>query len=205
MGTELTGTKKIIFDIAVEHFATYGFENIGMREIAKNTGIKSSSIYNHFSSKNEILDYIYSYFLEHYNDTRKSKAELKEMLKTCTKEEFINALSFTFETPDEKKYRRMILIVKIIYMRIFNDSKANNIFLITMNRDNKTFVKEILEFGVSIGRISPFDIDTYADFLIGQRQIMGIKAFANPEYVVQQLEEEKLLMKMLTDILPFKE
>lgn len=56
------GNKKKIFDVSLKLFAEKGFYNVSMRDIAKEVGIKASSIYNHYKNKEEILDSIFEYF-----------------------------------------------------------------------------------------------------------------------------------------------
>ncbi len=56
--SSFTGTKKKIYDTALRLFAKKGYKASSMREIAKEVGIAVSAIYNHFKSKEEILDAI---------------------------------------------------------------------------------------------------------------------------------------------------
>ncbi|HYE83363.1 MAG TPA: helix-turn-helix domain-containing protein [Clostridia bacterium] len=49
-------TRDIILDVAIELFAEKGYNRVSIREIAQAVGIKGSSIYNHFDSKEAILD-----------------------------------------------------------------------------------------------------------------------------------------------------
>ncbi len=44
-----------IVSAAAQVFATDGYGNVGMREIAESVGIRGASLYHHFSSKEEIL------------------------------------------------------------------------------------------------------------------------------------------------------
>ncbi|VEU83164.1 TetR/AcrR family transcriptional regulator [Acholeplasma hippikon] len=48
-------TKELIYKNAIELFSQYGYQNLGMRDLAKSAGIKASSIYNHYKSKEDIL------------------------------------------------------------------------------------------------------------------------------------------------------
>ena len=48
-------TKKSILENALYLFKEKGYQNVGMRELAKSVGIKAASIYNHYKSKEEIL------------------------------------------------------------------------------------------------------------------------------------------------------
>lgn len=44
-----------IIEAAAVYFAEHGYNNAGMRDIARAVGIKGASLYNHFHSKEEIL------------------------------------------------------------------------------------------------------------------------------------------------------
>jgi Transcriptional regulator len=54
------GTREKIISLALELFAQNGFSATSMRQIAKTVGIRESSIYNHFASKDEILEAVLS-------------------------------------------------------------------------------------------------------------------------------------------------
>lgn len=48
-------TKEKIYTNAIDLFALNGYHNLGMRDLAKSVGIRASSIYNHYKSKEDIL------------------------------------------------------------------------------------------------------------------------------------------------------
>ena len=48
-------TRKVILQYSAQMFSESGFNATGMRRIAQAVGINPASLYNHFSSKNEIL------------------------------------------------------------------------------------------------------------------------------------------------------
>jgi len=197
---ELTGTKELIFDSFVEMTSELGYENVSVRNISKKVGIQAASLYNHFESKAQMLESAYAYYSSHYFDNRKPLEEMKELIKTANAQEIIAAFVRTFESEDQKKYIRMILITKIVYMRLYQDQLANDIFSSNF-QDESDYVVEILKHGVDIGRIDPsFDIETFAYILIGSLVFMGVRAFSSPSYVVQQLEQEKRIFAQLTQL-----
>jgi AcrR family transcriptional regulator len=55
-------TKNEIFKAALEIFSKYGYHSASMRQIAEHVGIKKASLYNHFPSKESILDEVLKYF-----------------------------------------------------------------------------------------------------------------------------------------------
>lgn len=61
-------TKEKIFDVSLDLFSKKGYDSVSLREIAEEVGIKKSSIYSHYSSKEAILMDIFEYLtglLEH--------------------------------------------------------------------------------------------------------------------------------------------
>ena len=199
-----SGTREIVFDKAIEIIAAIGFESMGLRDLAKAVGIKVPSLYNHFRSKQEILDCMYGYYRCHMFDNRPSIEQSRRVMESGDKDAIFSSIVFTFESTEEKKYLRMVLITKVILMRLFKDKQASHIFMQLNCEDATNYVKELLEYGISIGRLERFDVDTYTQFLIGQRIFMAIKAFASPDYAVGQLEEELHINKLLKEFLPLK-
>ena len=48
-------TKELIYQKSLELFSEHGYSSFGMRDLAKHVGIRASSIYNHYKSKEDIL------------------------------------------------------------------------------------------------------------------------------------------------------
>ena len=55
-------TKEKIFDVSLDLFSKKGYASVSLREIAEEVGIKKSSIYSHYPSKEAILMDIFEYF-----------------------------------------------------------------------------------------------------------------------------------------------
>ena len=68
-------TKEKIFDAALDLFSKKGYDSVSLREIAEEVGIKKSSIYSHYPSKEAILMDIFEYFTDFfaYDETLNSK------------------------------------------------------------------------------------------------------------------------------------
>jgi AcrR family transcriptional regulator len=198
---EISGTKEHIFYAFLDMTSNLGYENVSIRDITKKVGIKPASMYNHFENKGKLLEYAYDYYSRHQYDNRRPVDVMKTFIETAEAKEIIEAFRYTFQTESRKKYVRMILITKIIYMRLFQDPVANAMFA-ESNANNTEYVVTTLQHGINVGRIeSGFDLATFADVLIGSMTIMGIKAFANPSYTVGQLKQEEDILSLLTRLL----
>lgn len=57
-------TKNKILDVAINLFSQYGYDGVSIRQIAREVGIRESSIYNHYSNKQDILNAILNYYVE---------------------------------------------------------------------------------------------------------------------------------------------
>lgn len=68
-------TKEKIFDVSLDLFSKKGYDSVSLREIAKEVGIRKSSIYSHYTSKEAILMNIFDYFtnLFEYDEMLNSK------------------------------------------------------------------------------------------------------------------------------------
>ena len=194
--SELSGTKELIFDTFIEMTSTFGYENVSMRDIANKVGIKVASIYNHFDTKAKILEFAYDYYVKRQYDNRKPVDEMKKMIETATADEMVTTFLYRFYSDDQKRYARMILITKIIYMRLFQDPIANSIFA-EQFENNSEHVIAVLKHGIEVGRMdASFDIDTFADVLIGAVTIMGIRAFSGATYKVGELEQAERILAL---------
>ena len=59
-------TKEKIFDVSLDLFSKKGYDSVSLREIADKVGIKKSSIYSHYPSKEAILMDIFEYFTNQF-------------------------------------------------------------------------------------------------------------------------------------------
>lgn len=87
-------TKRRILDIASDLFARNGYDGVSLRQIAKNTGIKESSLYNHFQSKADILETLFDEFIVGVPLTRPSDEEINKMLLIMEPEEVFKNILF---------------------------------------------------------------------------------------------------------------
>ncbi|MCL2058899.1 MAG: TetR/AcrR family transcriptional regulator [Oscillospiraceae bacterium] len=196
-----TKTKELIFDAFVEMTSELGYENVSMRDIANKVGIQVASIYNHYKTKNSMLEYAYEFHARRQYENRVPIEKMKKLIETADTDEIVKNFIYTYESDVPKQYIRVVLITKIIYMRLFQDPLANANFS-ESNRDNTDYIIEIMQHGINVGRIDPtFDIVAFADVMLGALQAMAIKAFSDTNYVVGQLNQEQRIRGMISRLL----
>lgn len=57
-------TKDRILDVSIDLFSKFGYDGVSIRQIAGEVGIRESSIYNHYASKQSILNAILNYYVD---------------------------------------------------------------------------------------------------------------------------------------------
>ncbi len=114
-------TKSRILSAALELFSTSGYEGVSVKQIAEGVGIKDSSLYKHFSSKQEIFDTLLEQMNTRFAETvafyKLPQGEIANVAQEYGKRDLIwlkkacEAI-FLFFLKDEKasKFRKMLMI-----------------------------------------------------------------------------------------------
>lgn len=154
-------TKERIFDHAVDLFSQKGFHAVSVRELTRAVGIKESSLYNHFQSKDEILDAIFDYFE-------------KELVRRAFPVEELAEDDFTEVDPEELFKRNLlrfrqtltptfIKIWRIVMMEQFREQRARDFLLHEIIRRPALFYEKVFEKMMAAGRIKGVDVKILAD------------------------------------------
>ena len=92
-------TRNKIMENAINLFAKKGYGAVSMRDIAKETGITISTIYNYHESKAALLDEIFSFFsngYRHYfewlSEINENAGSLEEVMDNMFNTEFVDML-----------------------------------------------------------------------------------------------------------------
>ena len=126
---EEKSTKEKIFDVSLELFSQKGFSNTSVREIAKNVGIKESSIYNHYNSKQAILDDILDTFTLYFEGDAIGELELNTLLET-NPELFYHQGSQSFR--ELIKNEKIMKILRLLFIQMYQDDQLANYFQKTL-------------------------------------------------------------------------
>ncbi|WP_042461389.1 TetR/AcrR family transcriptional regulator [Neobacillus dielmonensis] len=122
-----TSTKYKILETAIELFSRKGFSAVSVRDLTKEVGIKESALYNHFKSKDQILEWIYDLFRELHAKTRPTEEQLRMIVKHTTIQEFLTqGLSNFKQAAADPLHEKMWRILNI---EQFRDQRAREIIL----------------------------------------------------------------------------
>lgn len=116
-------TKDKIFDVAVDLFSKKGYDGVSIREIAKNVGIKESSIYNHYSSKKSILNSILDYFIKNMTEDEFSQKDISLNIDEGLSNFYKEGASF-YKSKIENP--RMMKIMRIIIIESYHNDELKN-------------------------------------------------------------------------------
>ncbi|MCL1812938.1 MAG: TetR/AcrR family transcriptional regulator [Treponema sp.] len=157
---------KILFS-SIRMFSQVGYNEVTMRDIAKEVGIKPGSIYNHFKSKKEILDEIYEYYGEQWNKARPDIDKLLSMAETDPPAEVLMKMLFDWK-PEIKETMNRIYIIATREAMIHPES-MELVRNLVMERV-KLVPKLLLERMIELDRIEPIDINAFVNILSGSPQ-----------------------------------
>ncbi|AGK95981.1 TetR/AcrR family transcriptional regulator [Clostridium pasteurianum] len=135
-------TKEKIFEKAIELFSKKGCNGVSMREIAKGVGIRESSIYNHYKSKDAIIDNIFDYFAGSIKNYRPSELELNEMMDFMSPEDLFKHLVISYGRSLNGK---LDSIARIIYSEQFRNEKAKKLMLEVILREPSEFIAKLID------------------------------------------------------------
>lgn len=123
--TENKTTKEKIFAVSLELFSNKGYNGVSVREIAREVGIRESSIYNHYKNKEAILDAIIEYFKSELGQNVMDEEEGLNLIKQGP-EVFFEVGARTYidriNTPEMEKIWRLVSI------ETYHNEKIRNFF-----------------------------------------------------------------------------
>ena len=137
-----TQTKDKIFDTALDLFSKKGYDSVSVRTIASEVGIKESSIYNHYSSKKDILMSILNYFKEYFKGNPLDDENIRKLLEE-NPEEFYHQGSEMFK---QQIFEEKILkIMKLIFVQMYQIDEVKEFFLREILGGSTDFWSDVFE------------------------------------------------------------
>lgn len=86
----MKSNREKILEIAIKLIGTSGYDAVSIRNITREVGIKESSFYNHFKSKEALLDEIFVMMEKDLNRIRPGKSEIEELCSKMSLKQFLN-------------------------------------------------------------------------------------------------------------------
>lgn len=151
-------TKEKIFDVSLDLFSQKGFDAVSVREIARKVGIRESSIYNHYKSKEAILDAIIEYFMSELQQSGPPEEEMDKLMETPEVFFEVGARMFIerVNTPSMEKIWRLVSI------ELYHNQKIRNFFKKELLEGPINFWETTFTNMTEKGFIKPFNPRTLA-------------------------------------------
>ena len=115
--------KEKIFFFFIDLFSRYGYDGVSIRQIAGNVGIKESSIYNHYKSKESILDAILDYYIGKMTENEIPLSKASENLDVGLEYFYKAGLDLYIAKLREEK---MMEITRFILIEAYHNEKIRN-------------------------------------------------------------------------------
>ena len=135
-------TKDKIFDVALDLFSKKGYDSVSIRTIASEVGIKESSIYNHYSSKKEILMSILKYFEEYFQGNPLDDENVRMLLEKNPEEFYHQELEMFKQQIFEEK---ILKILKLIFVQMYQIDEIKEFFLNEILGGSVAFWSDVFE------------------------------------------------------------
>jgi Transcriptional regulator len=150
-------TKENILEVALNLFSQKGYSGVSIRDICKEVGIKESSIYNHFKSKQDIFDRLCEHFIQVTSEM--SFLYYKKMAENTTvnEEEFLFACkSYVNDYLMEDKINKFICMLIIEQSTNQEAAKIYHEILFDKALEGQ---KQLFEWMIKIGFLKEMDTD----------------------------------------------
>lgn len=143
-------TKEKLFETAIDLFAQKGYSSVSVRDITGKVGVKESSLYNHFKSKDDLLNTILEMFHNEIGKTSFSLDTIEESLNQMDLSGFLQHHALTLK---QKNTPLMLKIRKIIYMEQFRDERALDFVLNDIIKKPGEFYEKVFRIAADQGKI----------------------------------------------------
>ena len=152
-------TKTEILNGAINLFSRKGYTETSMREIALEADIQPGSIYNHFKSKQEILDYILDTYSAYVEENAYSNSAVEKLKEGVTLDKILECMSISFPENDSGNFRKMLYIILHEQHRI---DAVRQYVIEKFIFQNERYVKGIVDMLLEDDLIEPVDSDAVA-------------------------------------------
>ncbi|MBP3039453.1 TetR/AcrR family transcriptional regulator [Bacillaceae bacterium Marseille-Q3522] len=175
-------TKQDIFHCALALFSERGYNGVSMRNIARKVGIKGSSIYNHYSGKEAIMDDICQTFVKTLAFSRPPLKEVADNIDKMNVEDVFKSLIVNYGKHINEKWTQM---ARFVFSEHFYNDKAKDIFIREIMKNNVSYYVSILSEMERRGKWKGVDKQLIATLFNNEQIMLSI------QYAHCQTDEEK--------------
>ncbi len=153
-------TKDEILNAAIDLFSERGVSDVSIREITKRVGINESSLYNHFKSKDSLLEAIIDKITLELGAAAFREDLIEEQLKVMEPSLF---LKHHFLKLREKVTPQIEKIWKVMYIEQFRDKRARDFVLNELIGRSASYYEKAFTTMMEMGMIKEIDPKLLSD------------------------------------------
>ncbi|MDR3269997.1 MAG: TetR/AcrR family transcriptional regulator [Peptococcaceae bacterium] len=184
MKTKKNSTKQLIMLAAIELFAKKGYRETSVREIAAASNITEASMYNHFSSKNEILSNILDDYAKFGDANFVESEHMAKLQANPTPEGILSCMTIVFLQSEKRHLLELFVLLQEQHRNpVVNAFIRENVILSAEIR-----VRLILQTLIDLKHLSPdLDMDYWCKihssvvYAFANRTALGLGDY-DPEY-----------------------
>jgi AcrR family transcriptional regulator len=198
---KFTGTKEKIFHNAIRQFMQNGYENVSIKDIAEASKIQASAVYNHFKSKQCLLDTMYEFYRYSVNKNIFAQNNIETFIQKGSLMDFIKkGLLYEYETEINEQ---LAGINHIIYQRLTYDTKAAQLFRDYVLKYRIEYIESGLNRAVELGKLAPHDSRAIALHIHCTRFFFFVRWWINPseETRKEALDDQHIMFKQIVSLL----
>lgn len=147
--------KEEILEAAIDLFSQEGYAAVSVRDITRAVGIKESSLYNHFSSKQQLLESILELFRREFRSIFPPLAELQTLLPRSEPGQFLRTGYERYKALVDGP--RVSRLWRIISIEQYRNPLAREIILTEMIDYTLHFLEVAFAHYIAAGQIRTLD------------------------------------------------
>lgn len=154
----MKGRKWDIFISAVSMFAELGFENISMKDIAARNCIQAPAIYNHFKSKDDLLETMYHFYHTNWKQCHPTLDDALSLIPDGGVDAVFKVLAYQYSEEIQPIMDRIVLTAS---RTSGSDERAFRLIKYHLFDAPGNFLKTVFNEMISHNMVKPFDVDSY--------------------------------------------
>lgn len=147
-------TAERIFNEAINLFSQRGYDNVSVRDIASAVGIKESSIYKHYTGKDQILQKIVQYPLAKMYTIAERDDTTEQLICKMGIEGFLTDTGTVFTS--WLNDANTVKILRIFYIELYHNNEIKKSYTDLINAA-ETFWTSVFSIMANRGLIKPID------------------------------------------------
>ena len=150
-------TRDKIFHVALDLFYRSSYESVSMRDIAQAANVKIPTIYNHFESKEAILQSFYDFYKKHWSQAIPNIDKLLPLVGIKQPYELLTKVKYRFDPALQQTMGRIFCLA----VRDINFKRSEEFIQVHVIDTVNQLLRPLLETMLAMGQIEPLDIDVF--------------------------------------------